>query len=306
MVYIVSKHCLFQPVSVEKRVAIAIWRLATANQFRTLQELFGVGKSTACTILSEFVCALSVGLKSTFLRRPTPAEYARIAQGFRDRWGFPQCVGAIDGSHSPIIAPSEHRNEYYNRKGWYSIQMQAVCDHRYRFWDVEVGWAGRAHDARVFANADIYKQALAGTLLPTTTERFGNTDVPLCILGDPAYPLMDWLMKPYPGMGLDDERTHYNYRQSRARMCIENAFGRLKGRWRCLRTDIENHITLVPSMVVACCILHNICEMQGENFCERLRGRNANDRVQPQRRQIPDMTRHGHEYRNAICQHLSA
>jgi hypothetical protein len=219
---------------VEKRVAVAIWRLATANEFRTLQELFGMGKSTACQIMSEFVVALAQGLKTRFLRRPTVAEYTTIAQGYRDRWGFPQCVGAIDGSHIPILAPSEHRNEYYNRKGWYSVQLQAVCDHRYRFWDIEVGWPGRAHDARVFANSHLFESAVADTLLPATTERFGNTDVPLCILADPAYPLMDWVMKPYPGTALDEERSHYNYRQSRARMTIENAFGRLKGRWRCL------------------------------------------------------------------------
>ena len=290
----------------EKRVGVALWRLATANEYRTLQELFGLGRSTACEIVSEFVVALATGLKSRFLRRPTAAEIETIVKGYRDRWGFPQCAGAIDGSHIPILAPTEHRNDYYNRKGWYSMVLQAVCDHRYRFWDIEVGWPGRAHDARVFANSDMYKQAQLGLLLPDTKKRLGNTDVGLCILADPAYPLMDWVMKPYPGQGLSDDRSNYNYRQSRARMTIENAFGRLKGRWRCLRKDMENHVTILPSMIVACCILHNICELQGERFNERLRVPDPDERVQPPTRPVADdMTVHGHSYRDAICAHLA-
>ena len=52
---------------------------------------------------------------------------------FFTKWNFPQCVGAIDGTHIEIVAPDENSADYYNRKGRYSIIMQAVVDHAHRF-----------------------------------------------------------------------------------------------------------------------------------------------------------------------------
>ena len=55
------------------------------------------------------------------------------------------------------------------------------------------------------------------------TEKNSNgINVPLLVLGDPANPLLPWLMKPYPDIGnLSRAQQHYNYRQSRARMVVE-------------------------------------------------------------------------------------
>ena len=185
--------------------------------------------------------------------------------------GFPQCVGAVDGTHIPIISPEEYPADYYNRKGWHSVLMQGTVDHLGIFTDVYIGWPGRVHDARVFVNSSLYKKGQEGILLPNWTETIQGKEVPLVLLGDPAYPLLTWLMKPYSDNGhLTRDQKRFNYRLSKGRVVVEHAYGRLKGRWRCLLKRLDISVEFVPDLVATCCILHNICEIHGETFNNEL------------------------------------
>ena len=77
----------------------------------------------------------------------------------------------------------------------------------------------------------LYELGSAGTLLRHWTEIFEGVDVPLCLLDDSAYPLLAWLMKPYPeGGGITPQQLNFNHRLSQACMTVEQAFGHLKGR----------------------------------------------------------------------------
>ena len=74
-------------------------------------------------------------------------------------------------------------------------------------------------------------------------------------------------MKPYPvNPHTTAEQQNFNYRQSRARMVVENAFGRLKGRWRCLLKRLDIQVDNAAIAVGACVVLHNICETFGD-YC---------------------------------------
>ena len=68
-------------------------------------------------------------------------------------------------------------------------------------------------------------------------------------------------MKPYPenisNMGAQKK---FNYRQSRARMVVKNAFGRLKMRWRCLSKRLDSKLGFAVNTMAACVTLHNVCE----------------------------------------------
>ena len=110
------------------------------------------------------------------------------------------------------------------------VILQAVVDHRYLFHDINVGWPGSVHDARVLA---LFKQGEDGMLLKGQSREIDGCMVPAFLIGDSAYPLLQWLMKPFPdNQHMTEERKNFNYRLSRARIVVENAFGRLKARWR--------------------------------------------------------------------------
>lgn len=78
------------------------------------------------------------------------------------------------------------------------LYIQAIVDYRDRFWNVHVGWPGKVHDATVLSNSIIYRSGDNGTLFPDWTETINGRDVPICLNGDPAYPLLNWLMKAQP------------------------------------------------------------------------------------------------------------
>jgi len=157
---------LRQPISVDQRVAITIWKLATNIDYRTLSELFGVGKSTVCEIVNETCRQIVLHLLPKYVRIPHGERLKEIVEGFETCWGFPQAAGAIDGTHIPIIRPQHSPADYYNRKGYYSILMQGLVDYRGIFMDVYAGWPGKVHDARVFTNSDVYKKGRQGILFP--------------------------------------------------------------------------------------------------------------------------------------------
>ena len=151
-----------------------------------------------CVIVHDTCKAINVVFSKDFIVFPSGSELDNVMQGFKEKWGVLQCVGAIDGSHIPVSAPSGQHTDFYNRKGWYSIIIQAVVDHSYPFRDVYIGWPGSVHDASIFGHSSLYKKAIAGSILNGAPINLNSQDVVPYIIGDSAYPLLPWLMKPFP------------------------------------------------------------------------------------------------------------
>lgn len=91
-----------------------------------MENQFGCGIATVSKIVSEVTKAILEHLTSKYIRFSIPEEAMRTIEYWRSKTGIPGVVGCIDGSHIPIIQPSKFGKSYYNRKGFYSINMQGI------------------------------------------------------------------------------------------------------------------------------------------------------------------------------------
>ena len=159
----------------------------------------------------RYVCfSIVTILQPRLIRIPTGDTLRMVVNEFEARCNFPQVAGAIDGSHIPIVRPHKYHVDYFNRKHFYSIVLQAVVDYRYCFWDINVGWPGSCRDDGKLANSDLFKKAQYGNLCPVLNIIIDNAQVPIMLLGDPAYPLMPWPLSRYGFMKhLTRERLHF-------------------------------------------------------------------------------------------------
>ena len=256
-------------IPVEVKVAVSITRLATGNSMQVIADLYRIGHSSSQQAVSEFCVAIKKKLLKKFISWPSRATMDRYAEEFQGIHQIPYVVGAVDGSHIPIVAPQLHAADYYNRKGFHSILLQGVVSAKCLFWDFDIGWAGSMHDANLWGRTEIGQYCEAGKLAPYT------------LVGDAAYPCRPWMLAPFRGSkdGLSREEYHWNYVQSSTRMAVERAFGMLKGRWQILLKRIDVHLKNVPDLVATCLILHNMCLVFGDTFWKQEWMREATDDV---------------------------
>ena len=76
-------------------------------------------------------------LGSKLLRVSTAeGEIQELTDGYLEVYGFPKSIGVIDGIHIGIPAPSEHYSNFINRKVYFSLNVQVVCDYKYYLQDI--------------------------------------------------------------------------------------------------------------------------------------------------------------------------
>lgn len=150
---------------------------------------------------------------------------------------------------------------YFNYKNSHSIVLLAMCDANYIFTFVDIGAYGRRSDGGIFKDS-LLGQKLEGNKMniPDSTPISDGRAMllPYCIVGDEAFPLKTYLLRPYPGkQSAQLPKRIFNYRLSRARRVIENTFGILAAKWRIFRKAIIASDSNAVKIVKAAVILHN-------------------------------------------------
>ena len=163
--------------------------------------------------------------------------------------------------------------------------LLALVDAEYRFLYIDVGAIGSEGDAGIFARTRLRELVDNKLAHIPDAKRLPGTEGSMCdffFVGDDAFPLRHYLMKPYPSRSLTHKERIYNYRLSRARRTVENAFGILANRFRVFHTAICLQPDNVESVIIAASVSHNMLRNR------KLMNANVGDSVNVQTNEIVD------------------
>ncbi|XP_060188848.1 protein ALP1-like [Lycium barbarum] len=268
---------LRQAIPVRQRVAVCIWRLATGEPLREVSKRFGLGISTCHKLVLEVCTAIKGVLMPKLVQWPNDNKMNEIKQEFQMLSGMPNVGGSIYTTHVPIIAPKVSVAAYFNKrhternqKTSYSVTVQGVVDPKGIFTDVCIGWPGSMSDDKVLEKSALSQRANRELL----------KDV--FVVGNSGFPLMDWVLAPYTRQNLTWTQHAFNEKVGDIQKVAKEAFMRMKARWSCLQKRTEVKLQDLPVVLGACCVLHNICEMRGEELSQELRFDLFDDEMVPE------------------------
>ena len=224
-------------------------------------QVHGVHYTEVYTSAWEIVDAINLCPSLTLEFPSDHNEQRKIAMGFQELSSvdFPGCAGCIDGMlvwfnkpSKPSLAPAGvgPKKFFCGRKKKFGVTLQAICDHKRRFLDVEVEHPAATSDYLCFTTSDIHMQL----------KKEGFLADGLCLFGDNAYVNTPFMATPYKGSS-EGVKDAYNYYHSSLRINIECAFGMLVHRWGVLRKALPVNISIkkTAQLVRALCRLHNFC-----------------------------------------------
>src|SRR2546429_1547294 len=120
-----------QQASIEKQLAVVLYRLGGKTTIWDICSKFGIAEGTVQLFTSRIIVALK-SLKSQVIIWPRNDYHQEVHKGFEEKYGFPNIIGALDGSHMNLFeAPSKpNKDVYFTRKRRYAIHLQAIVDHK--------------------------------------------------------------------------------------------------------------------------------------------------------------------------------
>ena len=153
---------------------------------------------------------------------------------------------------------------YHNYKGFHLIVLLALVDGDYKFLWVNLGAVGSSSDAQIFKHSDLRHKIEDGTIGFPESESLvdDGPKVNYFILGDDAFPLMFWIMKPYSRRGMDLNQRVFNYRLSQGRRVVENAFGILTSRFWIFQRPMQQEPPVVTRVVTVYLVFRNLLRMR--------------------------------------------
>ncbi|CAN6273478.1 unnamed protein product [Urochloa humidicola] len=239
-------------------LAMFLWTVGAGLPFSQLEDRFQ--RSTE-TLNRKFTHVLKcLNRLAEDIIKPSDPSFSTVhprLQEARFSPHFHGAIGAIDGTHIPVVVPSSEQITHFGRYRCTTQNVMVVCDFDMRFTFVVAGWPGSVHDTRVFNEA-----------LEKYADKFPFPPEGKYYLVDSGYPNRMGFLSPYKG-----EKYHlpefregpqprgkkevFNHLHSSLRNVIERAFGVLKMKWRILLKIESYPIDKQAKIIIACMALHN-------------------------------------------------
>jgi len=255
----VRKHAPNGRIHPTVRLACAL-RFFAGGDVLDIVPTYGISKTEVHESILYVIQATNVS-ETLVIKFPTNHDEQRaIAEGFRRKSGagFSCCAGAEDGMLVWCLKPTEFecnqasvgsKKFFCGRKHKFGLNLQACCDHNLKFTNVSIKYPAATSDLLAFENSPFRH----------TLEQDGFLADGLCIFGDNAYVNRSYMATPFPNVGEETTKDHYNFYHSQLRIHIECAFGVLVQRWGVLRKPTPQNFTIkkINALVLCCCKLHN-------------------------------------------------
>lgn len=295
-----SREATHNAISMELRWSMTS-RFLAGGSYLDIYQMHGVSKSAFFECIWKTLDLFDRAYPVPWIL-DNPVECAKLSAAFQQRSAVPGafggCVGAIDGLCVKIKAPTDRINPaaFWARKGFYAVNVQAICDasRKFLFWSCKA--PGRTNDNLALCFTPL------GRGLMTPWEDLPPLQQPIYpgyyVHGDLAYGCTRYIICPYKGTNLSKSQDAFNFYHSQLRINIECAFGMLVRRFGILWRPMEFALERCAMIVNACMKLHNLL-VDDSPVPDQLRGRvvDANDvaasmpelrQLLPAVRRVPD------------------
>lgn len=162
-------------------------------------------------------------------------------------------VAVTNFSNTNFFSDAANGEVFRNRKNYFSLNFQAVCNADLEMTDIVVRWPGSTHDSYIFNNSRLKRMFEEG--------RYGNA----VLVGDSGYACKSYMMTPLDVCNTQSEHL-YNESQIRTRNPIERMFGVWKRRFPAMSLGLRLSLDNSFPVIIATAVLHNIAQQTREEL----------------------------------------
>lgn len=235
-----------------KRMEILLRSMGDPGFQVGVAEDLGVDRTTVCKTIDNVMDKILLKA-SDWIKFPSTIQEVNAAKvQWHRRFRLPTVIGSLDCTHVEIKKPSVHGDEYVNRKGYASINVQATVNANEEFTSLSAEWPGSVHDARIWRRSPI-------------RDIVSKYNGDACLLGDSGYGISPWLITPFKPPRNDVQRN-FNLIHARERVIIERTFGQLKKRFPIVGNCVRVSLSRVPKVIATCAVLHNVAKHLNDQF----------------------------------------